>query len=1238
MSTRTTTYADLIQFDPIESVVELKEADAIAGAERLVRSFAVSARMADQLAGVVFPQLQFEKPADNKGLLIVGNYGTGKSHLMAMLSAVAEHAKLADAVSNASARKAAEAVAGRFKVLRAEIGGVKMSVRDVVCQALEQGLADLGVEYRFKPITAIPNHKDSFHEMMGLFGKKFPSAGLLLVVDELLDHLRARQDQELILDLNFLRELGEVCRTTRFRFMAGLQESLFDNPRFQFVSDSIRRVKDRFEQVRIAREDVAYVVSERLLKKTATQKGIIREHLLRFAPLYGSMNERIDEFVGLFPVHPAYLETFERVYVAEKREVLKTISKAMASRLNDPVPDNEPGLLAYDSYWAVLRDNPAMRSVPDIKAVLDKSSVLEDRIKHAFPKPAYKAAALRIIHALSVHRLTTADIFAPVGATAEELRDSLCLTIPNLPEQDAEFLRSMVDTVLTEIEKTVSGQFIGHNRENGQYYLDLKKDVDFDAQVEKRAESLDKGTLDRYYYDALARVMECTDVTHKSGFRIWEHEIEWRERQAGRLGYLFFGAPNERSTAQPPRDFYLYFLQPFEPAKFTDEKKPDEVFFRLARRDDKFEQTLRLYAGARETAITAASGNKKIYEDKATTHLRGLTEWLRAKMDEAFDVVHEGRLRKFSDVVRGRIPGGDRPSVRDIVNKAGGECLSAHFQNQSPDYPVFGMRVTRENRGQAAEDALRWIAGPIKPKQGALVLDALQLLDGGQLRPSSSKYGAAILQLLANRPINQVVNHAELVQDEQGVPYWKPFRLEPEFLVVVLAALVHNGDIVLAIPGEKIDAGAVDRFKNIGIADLVGFKHIERPRDLPLGALQVLFELLGLQRAIIANPANREDAIVALQVKVSETNSRVALAMGRLSTATSFCGKPVFSSQDEESTRTQLASLKTFLESLQPFNTVGKLKNFAHDAATIQKHRAGLDGLAALEQLIDLLQRTAQAAAYIQSAEMLLPLDHPEGTRIRELRTEWQAKVADAAARRAPGFGAALEQALESGRRIFKDAYVDLHQKARLGPTDDKKKGKLAKDARLKTLRDLASVNLMPTQQFRQLENDLLNMKTCYQLAANDLDATSWCPHCDYRPSDEPLHGAPPASRLEQIDGRLDRLVEEWSKTLLENLDDPTIKGQVGLIASADGKKAVEQFRKSRKLPEPVTPAFLKALQEVFSGLEKVPVTEAGIRAALSKGGLPCTLDEAGDRLQKYLSDVTKGKDPSRVRIVLEEA
>src|SRR5271170_8338672 len=122
--------------------------------------------------------------------------------------------------------------------------------------------------------------------MMAAFQAVHPNRGLILVLDELLDYLRSRADQALSLDLSFLRELGEVCKGSRFRFIAGLQESLFDNPRFQFVADTLRRVKDRFEQVRIVRQDVAYVVTERLLIKNDEQRAKIREHLQHFTPLY----------------------------------------------------------------------------------------------------------------------------------------------------------------------------------------------------------------------------------------------------------------------------------------------------------------------------------------------------------------------------------------------------------------------------------------------------------------------------------------------------------------------------------------------------------------------------------------------------------------------------------------------------------------------------------------------------------------------------------------------------------------------------------------------------------------------------------------------------------------------------------------------------------------------------------------------------------------------------------------
>src|SRR3989442_14735572 len=93
-------YGDLIQFDPIETVIQLRDADKMSEARQLVSTYVISEEMAEKLTTIVFPQLQFEKPADNKGILVVGNYGTGKSHLMSVISAIAEHASLTTALGN----------------------------------------------------------------------------------------------------------------------------------------------------------------------------------------------------------------------------------------------------------------------------------------------------------------------------------------------------------------------------------------------------------------------------------------------------------------------------------------------------------------------------------------------------------------------------------------------------------------------------------------------------------------------------------------------------------------------------------------------------------------------------------------------------------------------------------------------------------------------------------------------------------------------------------------------------------------------------------------------------------------------------------------------------------------------------------------------------------------------------------------------------------------------------------
>lgn len=1229
-------YAELVKFEPIESVIQLRHANAPDAARRLVETFVISKRMAEQLGDVVFSHLQFTKPADTKGLLVVGNYGTGKSHVMAVISAVAERADLAPLLTHASVSDRAGSIAGRFQVIRAEIGSTTKSLRDSVCDVLEDGLSTLGISYVFPSASERHENKTAFHEMMAAFEKRYPDKGLLLVLDELLDYLKSRKDQELSLDLSFLREVGEVCKSTRFRFLSGVQESLFDNPRFQFVADTLRRVQARFEQVRIAREDIAFVVAERLLKKDARQRAQVREHLGQFTSLYGSMNERMEEFVQLFPVHPAYLDTFERVHVAEQREVLKTLSAAIRRLVDQDVPSREPGLIAYDDYWQTLKDNPSFRSVPEIREVIDRSGVLEARIQQAFTRPQYRPAALRVIHALSVHRLTTGDIYAPLGPTVEELRDDLCLLLP-IPERDAAFLKTVVETVLKEVIKTVNGQFLSFNKENGQYYLDLKKDIDFDSLIEKKAEFLGEDVLNRYYFDGLRRILlEDPDAPpYVSGYRIWEHELEWTEHRAGRSGYLFFGAPNERCTAEPPRDFYLYFLQPFDPPGFAEERKSDEVFFRLRHRDETFDRALRLYGGALEQAAASSGSNKKIYEEKAAEHRQTLTTWLREHLTTSCDVGHQGRARSLAEVVRGKAVGDKgRASVRDLVNAAASICLGPHFQDRAPEYPVFSVLVTRLNRAQAAQEAVRWLSGSIRSKPGAAILDGLELLDGDILRPRQSRYARHILDSLGQKAHGQVLNRSELIQAEQGVDYWGRFRLEPEFLAVVLAALVHSGDLVVSLPGRKLDASAIDQFAKLPISDLTAFKHVERPKDLPLAPLQELFDLFGLPRGLIVNPAQREEAITQLQSQVLRCLERTVLVQSQLGEMTLW-GKPLLSDPEEGDWRRQLSGLKAFLESLQAYNNQGRLKNFPYDVEAVAAQRTGLDRVREAEDLMKLVRQLGPLTAYLSKAEAVLPAEHAFAEAVRERRSELLARMASPKHRRDPGTQRAAGQVLAELKGRYQEAYLTAHSEARLGIGEDKKKALLSRDVRLQRLQKLAGIEMMPVQQLRELEGRLFGLKTCYSLTPKELEADPVCPHCSFRPVEERIVLRAP-DVLASADARIDELMRDWTAALLAALADPTVAANIELLGATEGRRQVQAFQERREVPEPVTPAFVKALQEVLSGLEKVVFSGAALRNALATGGLPCTVIELQERFTRHVAEMTRGRDPGRVRILIE--
>ncbi|WP_315855360.1 DUF6079 family protein [Burkholderia dolosa] len=359
---------------------------------------------------------------------------------------------------------------------------------------------------------------------------------------------------------------------------------------------------------------------------------------------------------------------------------------------------------------------------------------------------------------------------------------------------------------------------------------------------------------------------------------------------------------------------------------------------------------------------------------------------------------------------------------------------------------------------------------------------------------------------------------------------------------------------------------------------------------------------------------------------------RVLTAGTDLQGKLSFWGKPLLTDDEIRDWRMRLESLKTFTEGLTPYNTVGKLKNLRIGSDDIEAQRKNLEVLASIERLQELVAELGATAGYLSSAELVLASDHAWVKQAQTTRKDILDRLAtDRSAQHASEYRKALEQL----KKDYLTAYIAQHSKARLGVAEDKTKSALRKDPRLVSMRALAGISLMPTTQLTTFDDKLDKLKSCASLVETDLAVSPYCPHCNFRPANEQADFLPAANVLKALDDELDRLLDGWQQTLLDNLEDPTIQANFDLL-KASARELIKQFIASRKLPDPVPPDFVSAVQEALSGLEKVRLTGDDIKAALLRGGSPAKPEELRDRFETFLREHSKGKDASKLRFVVE--
>ncbi|MCR4407612.1 MAG: DUF6079 family protein [Anaerolineae bacterium] len=598
------------------------------------------------------------------------------------------------------------------------------------------------------------------------------------------------------------------------------------------------------------------------------------------------------------------------------------------------------------------------------------------------------------------------------------------------------------------------------------------------------------------------------------------------------------------------------------------------------------------------------------------------------------EVTYKGVTKPLIEWIKGSAVSRSATSVRDLINAVASACLSTYFAEKLPDYPTFSVLITQASRPQAAQEAVRWLAGGLKTQQGTAVLDALDLLDDGRITGRESRYAGYFLTQLFQKGEGQVLNRSELLTGALGAEADVRFGLEPEWVAVTLLGLVYAGEVTLALPGRKIDAGNLEEAIKVGIADLANWKFIERPKGLPLATLTELFQLLELPTGLIKDANQHTSAVEQLQKRVAAELDRLVLARQKAQKGLPIWEASLLEGQVKADLLRRLDDHKSFLESLQTYNTPGKLRNFRYSADEVQVQAAGRTLLADLEALAEVVAAIQPLTAYLGIAQAVLPADHEWSQKVRALQREQLAQLRDSKNWRQPTLRSSLSGALENLKSEYIQIYLDLHRRARLNAAEDDRKKRLMADPRHKQLTALSDIDFLPVADLKEWENKLAGLRPCYAIGASDLKERPLCPNCGYRPVEEPAK-EPAQFVLDQQEEKLDQLYSAWTNALLINLRQEATQADIALM-TPDQQKLLQNFLDTEALPEKVGYDFVQTVKEALTGLERVAVPPEDILMALTEGGMPCTVQELLARFHRFVEKHTEGKAPNKVRIVIE--
>jgi hypothetical protein len=1219
-------YKELIQFDPITTVVKLVNASDQNVAQNLVKTFVFSQKMQEDLREVIIKNLAPDPNHETKGIQIVGSYGTGKSHLMSLVSAIAENGELLNSLQSDQLKKDFKRIAGKYKVLRFEIGTDK-PLKEIVFAQIERFLKKEGVSFRFDDNSHF-SWKELVQQMMAEFESSFPKHHLLVVIDELLEYLKGRSPNELSNDLMLLRQLGEACDNSRFKLMFGVQELLYRSPEFQFQADMLNKIEDRYADFIITKEDVSHVVKERLLRKDEHQKRKIREHLLKFAHLFEGINTNLNTFVDLFPVHPNYVSYFERIkHGKSQREILKVLSVKFQEMAEQEVPQSNPGLITYESYWPDLASNPAMLAIPDIRTVRDKVDNIMDRINNHFggARANRKMLASSIAQALAI-RILCDDLDKRNGASALSLKEDLCVTLPNIDQP--EFLLDTVENTAKQLVQATSGQYVDLDNLSAEYFIRTEGGINIPQLVRAYADEVlkrDKDQADQYFFDFLQFVLEIHQDSYRSGFKIWQHSLEWIDKKSFRLGYIFFGNPNERSTTEPIQQYYLFYCPLFNAINRNDES--DEIYFDFTSFSDEFKDTIYLYGAAKAKWAPATSNQKPLFATQIEEYKKKAIGLFDREFIDKTKVIYKGdtkALKSFPLLGEG--------STKDMIfANVAARILNKTFNEKYPHYPAFTdlhQPLTKDNFAGTIASSLKKISSPSQAnRNGEAILSGLGLWSGQSIVTDNSKYADSLKRKLKEAGDGAVLNKSDILwchYAQAKLWYSVDFNIDYQLEFLVLAALAFKGEMEIVWSGNKtISATNIEVINSLTEDDLFTFQHVKQPKGINIKNLKALFTCLDLPD--YTSELEKAETVLKIVTEAKTRAEKVVLTRSLISNGLSCRNVALLKDEEVSTMKGELDKLANMLDGIQSYNSYGKLKSFRFTEDELKETFEAYKLVHHVEKLKDKTDKFEKLIGYLIIAQSyVVQEEKPLFDDMKAAIEELPGVISTAKDSDIKKYEAKLNSLVER----YADYYLNQYTRCRLSKQDSLAKERILNSEKKRICDIVKDSEFITATDYQNWINSITSLKE------GDTSLTKAKvmqePYHDFSPRE---YYGKPSYNIQQLGEQLDEILKKWTDAMQSIFKDPSIQDNMDILKTED-KKLVEEFRAGKTELTAGNASRLRDLITQFArGIDKVEVSIDEFKRHLNK---PLTPEEAIQVLTTYINSLCDGKERNKVRIVIK--